>query len=500
MLRRTLRANPLLAAIVRSVKVPAPETPSKGSAPKGAGLDEYDNLIASIVMACPNLERLNGLNPVYDHAFKRIFHALSSRTQLKEMHWLIQVSPHQQRPSSSSQQLGLMMPGELLPFQERIFLDHHQCWKNLETLTIHCLPGATLTPENLLTDTLNYLPSLKHLHLCNVPPNGFNDTNLLNLPQLRTLTLSHITGITSAGLSSFATRSNSISLRKLQLRHTPLTSLPALARMFSNLRSLTSFSLIQAFPPIMPEDDVFALWMMPYLASSSLKKLHWDITGRATSVNRADDILAKSMAAGGFPELQSLRILNDPEGVFQNFCHPVARIDLPSDRFRNSEPIEGVNPTTSSPQRNLFKSSSQSSLPSSRPSSAPSNNPPPYTNLQTSRLAAQSRLENAHQKPRFTVNIIDEDGTTTNTFHLAGFIGTPGSKISYHLLPDAGSRDKTGGLLDVRDLGGDGGESLSGGKEGCTGRWNLDAEAMADRKERERWWHTERGRWSKLEL
>lgn len=496
MLRRTLRANPRIAAIVRSVKVPAPETPAKASNSKGTGLDDYENLIASLVMACPNLERLDGLNTVYDHSFKRIFHALSTRTQLKEMNWVVQVSTQQrhQQSRSSTQSQGFIMPGDITPSQAQEFLRHHDHWSQLEKFTIHCLPGATLT-GTLLRDTLNHLPSLKHLHLCNIPVNAFNDSNLLSLPPLHTLTLSHISGITPAGLSSFATRSSSLPLRKLHLRHTPLTSLPALARILSNLRSLTTLSIVQAYAPVMPEDDVFTLWMMPYLASSTLKKLHWDITSQKPRLSPADSILARSIAAGGFPELKLLRIPNDPEGIFQDLCRPLPRIALPADRFRAPETGESKSPDPPSPTRNPFKSSP----PSSRTSSAGSNGPPPCTNLHASRLAAQSRLESARNRPRFTVNVFEEDGTLVNTFKMAGWIGTPTSKIRYHLLPDPGSNDRKGGLLDVRDLDGDGGESLAGDKEGCEGWWNRDVD-VSDRKEREKWWHTERGRWRKLEL
>lgn len=124
----------------------------------------------------------------------------------------------------------------------------------------------------------------------------------------------------------------------------------------------------------------------------------------------------------------------------------------------------------------------------------------PYTSLHTARLAAQARLEAARSRPRFTVNVVDEDGTISETFAMAGFIGTPGSVIRYYLISDPGTTDDKGGLTDVRDLDGDGGESLTGGREGCTGRWNMRDGVVADRKEKERWWHTERGRWTKVSL
>ncbi|EMT62045.1 hypothetical protein FOC4_g10015123, partial [Fusarium odoratissimum] len=430
MLRRILRSNPHIAGIVRALKVPAPEFVAKGS-----GTAEYEDLVATLVMACPNLESLTGLSVPYDHSFKKIFHALSTRPMLREMNWLVQASPHQrqQRIQSSTQQLGLVMPGELKPFQEAAFLAYHDNWSRLETFTVHCLPGATVTPENLLTSTLKRLPNLKHLHLCNLPPNSFDDSTLLALPPLHSLTLSHISGITSSGLSSFATQSSSLPL--------------------------------------------------------------------------PDDILARSISAGGFPALKTLRALNDPDGIFQDLCYPVERIDLPSDRFRTSEQPESSSPfafppssaSPMSPTR-LFKSNNSPLASPRTPISPFGDTRRPYTSLHTARLAAQTRLEAARSRPKFTVNVVDEDGTITETFSMAGFIGTAGSPIKYHLLPDRGTTDEKGGLIDVRDLDSDAGESLIGGREGCTGRWNMRDGIVADKKEKERWWHTERGRWTKVTL
>lgn len=83
---------------------------------------------------------------------------------------------------------------------------------------------------------------------------------------------------------------------------------------------------------------------------------------------------------------------------------------------------------------------------------------------------------------------------------MGGYLGTVGSKIDYYLLPDEGSSDEKGGVVDVRDFAGDAGESLTSGREGCVGVWNRKDGVVADKKEKERWWHTERGRWSRVEL
>lgn len=496
LLRRTLRANSELASIVRTLKVPAPEAlVGLSNAKCSAVVEQYENNVAALIMACPNLERLSGPMFAYDHSFKRMFHALSTRTNLRDMNWLIEstgLTIHQANTTSASKNCTPVTNSELQAHQEIAFLEQHRCWTKLTSLSVQCLPNATLAPETLLARTLTVLPSLQHLHLCNLPPNAFNDSNLLSLPSLTSLTLSNIRGISSKGLSSFATRPNSQSLRRLVLRHTPLTSLPTLARIFSNLPSLSNFSLVQSFPPLMPESDSFILWMMPYLASTTLKKLHWDITSHPDSVNAADDILARSIEAGGFPLLKTLRTPNDPDGVFQQLCRPVERIDLATDRFRSTS-VSEFGSVPSSPTKHLAKSPTTSSLPSIMPAS-------PYTNLVIARLAAQARLDRSRDSHVFQVNVTDEGGDLVETFGLAGYIGTVGSEIDYYLFPDEGSTDEKGGLVDLPDLCADSGESIIAGSKGCSGSWNWREGVLADKREKETWWHTERGRWQRVGL
>lgn len=110
------------------------------------------------------------------------------------------------------------------------------------------------------------------------------------------------------------------------------------------------------------------------------------------------------------------------------------------------------------------------------------------------------------------VNVTDEHGRLVDKYGLAGFVGTVGSPITYHLLPDAGASDDKGGLVDMQDFLGDGGGAVEAAKtdkaadkaggekkdEGddtraCTGQWNANWE-VPQKKDRERWWHAERGR------
>ena len=505
LLRRTLRSSQQIAVIVHLLKVPP--------VPEGTPVDKYHDLVASVVMACPNLERLLGLHPRYNHSFDRLFHALSTRVRLKQMEWIVEAvppsTPPSGRPSSKHANKAAAMaaapaprltPGDLSAAQSTAFLDHHFNWTHLTTLSIHSLPGGTITPDSLIPTVVSYLPSLQHLFLSRLPFTAFKDNGMLSLPRLKTLSLSHLSGITSNGLSAFATRSESQALQKLVLRHINLDEMPALARVLSNLTQLESFALVQSFPPMMPEDN--AIWLMPYLASASLQKIHWDITSHPHCANAADSLLAKSIAANGFPSLRSLRAPNDPEGIFQALCRPRERCDTPLDRFRGSmmhgRSLSGSGKSLSmpsSPTRMPIKKTPTSPMLASHGGEGTLRN---ATDLQQARLAAQARLEAARRFPRYFAKVVDENGMLVDKFGLAGFIGAPESRIQYDLLPDPGVTDEGGGLVDVDDVLGDCGESALG-SEACNGRWNLPS-GPVDKKDRDKWWHTERGRWTDVHL
>ncbi|KAF3769333.1 hypothetical protein M406DRAFT_249805 [Cryphonectria parasitica EP155] len=520
LLRRTLRSNPKIASTVRALKVPAlaDEAPLEP--------ESYHDIVASVVMACPNLERLQGFYPTYNHSDSRIFQALSTRTKLKEMTWVVDAEPtepegQQQarlskikgRPQSrhASYSMGSGRPSHslnYLPVQlANNFVRQHMEWTELSHLTIHCLPGANLyTPNDLLGVIVTYLPSLQSLYLSDIPAVSFNDSTLLALPKpLKRLGLVRCAGVTTAGLTTFATHDSAKELETLTLIHQNVDSLPAIVRIFSNLSNLTTFSLVQTLAPT-PDDDFFCF--MPYVASQSLKMLHWDIfesglntadrngEGAGTSgPTRADALLARSIAANGFPNLRFLRTPCDTGGLFQALCRPKERVELLGDRFRTGL-INQASSTTPGGTRpshrsvNSFSSSSKAIDPSAAGS-----------DLHQARLAAQARLEAARRLPRIEVNIQDEDGVIIESSGLAAYIGDVTSRITYLLTPDHGGTDERGGLVGVAELLSDGGEDLAGEAtkviDGCTGRWNsynCDRSASAKSSE-DAWWHTERGRW-----
>ncbi|KAJ4290105.1 hypothetical protein N0V88_006611 [Collariella sp. IMI 366227] len=323
LLRRTLRANAQVAVIVRSLKPPA--------RPVGVGVVAYNDLVASVVMACPNLERLVGHYPGCDHQFQRLFQALSTRPKLKEMDWVLEPSAlqRQQRTRSSAynERGGLR---ELQPQESQLFLGFHSNWRQLTTLVVHCQPGANLSPANLLECTIRSLPSLQNLHLSQVSHTTFNDTNLLALPALKKLSLSSCPGITTAGLSALATRPSSASIHTLTLVHMNVETLPAIARIFSYLTALETFNLVQTYPPEMPPDEFIMLF--PYLASASCAPSTGTFPTSPPLPPRGRHPRPQHCRAR-FP-LCATSAPQRPDGLFQALCIPRDRVDQPTDRYR----------------------------------------------------------------------------------------------------------------------------------------------------------------------
>lgn len=493
LLRRTLRANRSLGAVVRSLKVPA--------LPDGAALEasRYHDVVASVVMACPNLERLDGFYPSYRHGSEsHLLHALETRRRLKEMTWVIEATP--EGPSSAESgragkktsqsrkrqsRWGTAAPApaptndstpdlaqQLAAAHATRFVMRHENWKELTHLTIHCVPGAGLSADGATVGAvLALLPGIDSLYLSHLPASSFGDESLLRLPRaLKKLGVAHCPGVTTAGLAAFAARSHAAgSLETLTLMHQGVDSVDALVRVLARLDRLDTLSVVQAAAPSVG-DDTFLF--MPYLASRSLRRLHWDVqeSGCGGGATRADDILSRSIAAGGFPRLRSVRAPNDPDGLFQAVCKPRERADLPGDRYRNTGLVSQA--TTSAVAHNNSYSKSTTNLaddPGARSSSDTKDSgkelrvlpPREYgSDLHAARLAAQGRLEAARRFPRFEANVVDESGEVLSSEGLAGFIGDAASRIQYCLVPDEGATDARGGLAVMDDLLGDGGEDL----------------------------------------
>ena len=483
-------------------------------------------------MACPNLERAPGFYPSYNHQFSRFVHALSTRPKLTERVWVINPSPfqrqHRYQFSEDSEFLTPMLaPGPLLPEQCIDFLTYHSHWSNLQTLFLHCNPGGTID-SLLFTDIFNLLPSLEHLHVSSFPAPSFNDTTLLSLPPLKALRLDNLPGISANGLSTYASLASTDGLKSLSLISLPLLSLPVLARLFSHLDALTHFTISQAPSPYFPIGvDIF---LHPYLASATLQYLHWEFTNPDN--DKATDILAKSMFFNGFPSLRTLRAPTDFDGTLQKLCRPRERIELAGDRYRNlgmpghgGVPSSQSLPNIPSPTRSTFslghgqsgsvsssfvKSPTRSTFSLNMDQAATSNSDEALEtrergmSLATARRMAQHRIDKACTQPQFHIIIWDEEGQFVERFAVGGFIGLIQSKVHYSLKPDVDGMDEA--VVSIDGAGGllDGGEETNV-RDGCTGSWNIDTGVRGKNgaqggKGKEKWWHTERGRWREVAL
>ncbi|ESZ91183.1 hypothetical protein SBOR_8434 [Sclerotinia borealis F-4128] len=511
LLRRTLRSQPELAKYVKSLKVPSlPE-----SAKTKQEQDEYWDLVASVIMACPNLERVPGIYQPYDHEFTRFFHALGTRSKLIEKVWIIEPSAIRRLYNASEEaETPVIVPGPLRPEQYLDFLGLNSNWPHLQTLVLHCSPGGMID-SSLFTDIFQRLPSLQDLYISNFPRTSFNDENLVSLPALKNLRLESLPGITSNGLSAYASLPSSATLISLSLISLPLRSLAILARIFTHLKNLKSFSLSQGPSPMLnDQNDIF---LHPYLASSTLERLHWEITN--SDDGKAAEILAKSITFSGFPSLRSVRAPTDSNGLLQRLCKPKARIELPGDKYRNlgtsNIPNRALTMPASIPvmspsnRQSVFsrqserrdsimtgKSSNSSSLSLAYESAIDGSGRHETMSLLNARQAAQLRIDTA-TTPQFDIIIWNDEGQFVERFKLGTFIGKAESKVVYNLKPDFAGSDES--IMSIETLLEKGGEL--GSNDGCTGSWSIDLDTKSkDRKKRDWWGHTERERWREIKL
>ena len=477
LLRRTLRANRGLAELVKTLRVPSHIEAGAGSSKKDQML--YDDIIASIVMACPNLERLVGFYPHYDYDSSRISHALSTRTRLAEQLWNIDGQPSFQTPYARSVS-GYGVP---LSDQAQAFISHHSGWDFLRTLAIHCRPTSAFD-ASVLEPLWSHLPSLRHLALSSLsPPPDF----IMHLPPLASLHLSIISTATAQTLIDLTRAPLTATLSSLTLSLLPpdVLSVVAIGRIFSSLPSLSQVSLFSPTPLVLPAGTT--VFLHPYIASPRLKFLHWDIPSSRQSSdlnhNDANYILAKAIDAGGFPQLRRLRAPRDYDGILQRTCRPSRGFDTPL----VAPSFNGGN--------NQRRKGSETSMSSSTSGASAANGEfsyGPTTGLREARQAAQARIDLARLKPRW--KIACEDWSSPNQvrvtarFDAGGFVGTIGSRVTYWLEEDG--IEGLEGLINGRSS-----------YEECNGSWN------ARHDEKKGWgsagpgfeWHTPREKGWKVE-
>ena len=411
---------------------------------------EIINVVASVVMSCPNLEKLVGFYPVYNHEFDRLRYALSTRKKLKEHIWIMG-----ENSAITQRSLKQLPPGLMDQEQVDGFQNYHRQWTSLTTLFLHSYKGGILE-RDVFSSTFQQLPSLQHLSISNFDIDDFDDMILQDLPPLQSLRLQDLEGVTYRGLSGFARSPSAQSIRSLSLVHLDIAYLSTITTLLLYLRHLTRFTLVQESSPTIPSNE---LVFQPIVGSLSLSYLHWDIL-RAGSANPN---LASSIRANGFPSLRTLRAPSDHDGLLQSLCRPRATILLPSDKYSKAY----------------------------RTAHTPENPTPLSLNLFEARKAAQARIDEARKLIGFRVTV-EEDGEVIEHYDFEGFMGTIGSKIWYTLEPDVVGSDDA--LIDVGDL-------MTGGREGgpmkdgCTGLWNASHQAG------KKWWsHAERWRYQAVDL
>ncbi|KAH0555910.1 hypothetical protein GP486_006143 [Trichoglossum hirsutum] len=441
LLRRTLRENPSLAVLVRELKVPN----LSGSFPfESEDHRKYSDVVASVVMCCPSLERLVGFYPTYCHEFDRLRHALSTRTKLQEQVWIIGDS--EQGVRDNKHDLSSLRPEAM-----DAFLRYHDLWQSLHTLILHS-QGKGILDHELFVAIFSRLPSLEKLCVSNFRSEDFNDSTLQALPALRCLRLQDLHGLTDDGVFRFASRPASRTLESVSFINLELMNLAVISKLFASLHNLKRFILLQDSSPELP---VGGLVLQPVIASSSVEFLHWDVLIPGS----ANDNLAHSIRFGGFPNLRTLRAPSDHHGVLQAVCKPLERIAIASDKF-------------SLARRQLVAQNRYSRT------------------LSMARTGAQDRIEEARRYVQFKL-VVEEDGIVKQIFHMNGFMGSIGSGINYSLAPDVKGSDNA--VIDVNDL--TGGENEYNVRDGCTGMWNAMHPAG------KRWWyHTERYRFRRVDL
>ncbi|KAK7892422.1 hypothetical protein LTR67_007519 [Exophiala xenobiotica] len=344
-LRTALRSKPLIAALVKTLHVPDPHIslylPNENPNPE---YDAYLCTLASVVMACPNLEALTGFTSFYNHTFDRLSHALSTRAKLREHAWVI--AENDEVRERSQKQLP---PGLLDENQTFQFMLYHERWAMLETLAL-CSPGSLGVIEHqLFVDVVNGLLSLKNLCVSSFDADDFHDGTLLSFQPLTSVRLEECAGITDTGLTRWAASPRAARIERLALIHQNITSLLTLSKVFTSLDRLRKLTVVQTDTALSVPAKSGLVVFQPIMASKSLRFLHWDIlcdqrqlpesanqsvddSSRCPSSRRNEDPsltpndhLALSISHGGFPALTKLRAPRDasPYGVLQIVCRPV---------------------------------------------------------------------------------------------------------------------------------------------------------------------------------
>ncbi|OAL00591.1 hypothetical protein IQ06DRAFT_222192 [Phaeosphaeriaceae sp. SRC1lsM3a] len=479
LLRRTLRGQPTLARIVRQLHLSEFWILYQDATIER---EEIVSAIASLVMACPMLERVVGFPLPFTHAYDRLSHALSTRANLREK--LVLSQAEMDSSDEEDDELGAYYLAACDPTER--FLELNSNHAMLSTLVLH----STTLNFRAIIGTLRQLPSLRDLSISRLPSTSFTNMTLNALPsKLRSLRLDDLPGIDDKGLQRFTKSYEISSLEVLMLLNLELYDLNSVSSIFTaRATSLKSFYLAQ--------DRALRHCSggpTPILSSRTLQYLHWEIrsddgplpttplssedestfpfTNSAPITCLATSLLARDIGDGNFPLLRRIRTPYDPQGLIQALCKPLATTLLPHDiamlKLLSKEvdvrnfllADDGLIHHLSKPKdytidepRSPRADSAIESLVST------SDWTESLRASERSRLAAQARILAARRAAFMTVRVYAPEGDLEFEKTLGGFIGLVESRITYDVGTDRDrdadteSEARSEWLTDAEDL------------------------------------------------
>ncbi|KAF2633676.1 hypothetical protein BU25DRAFT_10778 [Macroventuria anomochaeta] len=480
LLRRTLRERHLMARHVRELHLPDFQTLYQQASIER---EEIVNLVASLVMACPSLERLVGFHIPFTQSFDRLSYALATRSKLQERVWLLSEPEDDNSDGEDNDEVSNYYLAARDPTER--FLDLNSGHPLLTTLVLHQSSGDFSPTLNFRATigTFRQLPLLRHLSISGLPAASFTNLALNAVPpRLQSLRLENLPGINDKGLQKFATSHLSTSIEKLTLINLELSSLVTITSILSeHFSRLRHFTIAQYRTP-----DLNSRISVPDFSCPSLQSIHFEFRSQSgpavdpfsPEIGKsmefpfanpepisclATSLLAMNIEEGAFPALRRIRIPHDPQGLLQALCKPRATALLPSDtsffpcpqqKFGSCGYAIMIDAHVSQPQSPKIRESSyivplspraDSAIDSPIFDSSPSSSA--LTPLKT-RLAAQARILAARKTPFVTVRVYDPEGEVCIDTAIGGFIGDIKSNIVYDLKPDAsrwpGNRDQSG--------------------------------------------------------
>ena len=417
--------------------------------------EEIVSLVASLVMACPNLERLVGFNITSSaQVFDRLSHALSTRSRLKEKVWMLK-DPITELSDDGDEETNEYYVEACDPTERFLELNSNHA-ALLKTLVLHQEDALTATTLNFraIVGTMRRLPNLRDLSISGLSESSFTNMTLNALPpNLQSLRLENLPGIDDKGLQRFANSQGMTSIKTLLLIDLEVSNLTTISDILSaHSANLEEFSLAQdKAPGNLTRQSVSTIFKSP-----TLRHMHWEIRSDAgsladlpstsyslitpeppsspaspSSVNCfATTLLAKSIKCGEFPSLRRIRIPHDPQGLIQALCKPLATALLPFDMATLSI-VSSPTQTAADITERKARADSATGSPMLPSSSAQAMLTPTR-----SRLEAQARILAARKNARMKVRLYNPSNDAQSNRAIGGFVGHVGSQITYDLRPD----------------------------------------------------------------